>query len=116
MIDLPDYLTLAGFLLTRYDEDEAMAREAAFRQYTGVDPAEDVDPTAFATHFTASLALTDINAKRQIVDRYRELVTDPDFGVDPEYRSAFYEYERHVLPSLAAPYADHPEFDARWRH
>ena len=75
-------MSVAEFLLARYDFEDRACDQALAE--TGANP--DV--------FKRTRA--DLEAKRRIVERWRELHPD-------------------VLRLLALPYADHPDYDQEWR-
>jgi hypothetical protein len=61
--------------------------------------------------------LADVAAVRAIVARYEDCLARLD---DPDYSTAaaadqIREYEDFVLPSLALPYADHPDYREEWK-
>lgn len=110
---------LIEFLRARLDEDERIARRAgdSFRQIgeTGVIVATDGDRAEeCASANWAGIAeqivrhdparvLREVEAKRRIVDRYAWLRENGDTG-DVAW----------VLPLLALPYADHPDYQQEW--
>jgi hypothetical protein len=56
--------------------------------------------------------LVECDAKRRIVEEARDQFAKP--GDDPDDGMADLTYE-NVLSLLALPYADHPDYDERWR-
>jgi hypothetical protein len=92
---------LAAFLLARYDEDEAAARDAE----AGMDRpwlAYKQVQTAACRHmgtWDPARVLAECEAKREIVQWYG--------GALAEHEPA--------LRLLAAVYADHPDYDPSWR-
>lgn len=81
---------LAEFLTARLDEDESAARDVWTTQHN--DPHQ-----LFVRDQPDARALADVEAKRRIVRECR--------------RAGFLR----VLRLLAMPYADHPDYDERWR-
>lgn len=131
-------MTLVEFLLARIAEDEKLAREAleenpeptawvAERRYDGTwamdlhsthpdadshGVGEDVlVPREMAKHIVGwkpARVLAECEAKRRIVERYEN--TTFDHWAEPDR-----EYEHWILPLLAVPYADHPDYQQEWR-
>ena len=90
-------MTLTEFLTARIDEDEEMANFGAY----GPSP----DRAGWTRYSPAAMRmLAECEAKRRIVDRYAYLYTHGDSGD-----------MRWVLPLLALPYADHPDYRPEWR-
>jgi hypothetical protein len=81
-------MTLTEFLTARLDEDEADARD------------DDGSPTPIGM-WDPDRVLAEVAAKRAIVDK----------ATDYDERWALDEVLRHI----AAPYADHPDYDEAWR-
>jgi hypothetical protein len=131
---------LVAFLRARLDEDEAAAKAAeenSFAPWAIVNPGEVVyfedrgdegkpyivaecDGVEEAEHIARhdpARVLREVEAKRRIVDRYEDAVTRQD---DPAHSriAAFHEvaeYDDWVLPLLALPYSDHPDYREEWR-
>jgi hypothetical protein len=84
---------LIDFLNERLDEDEATARVATRLMYDA----------SFIAPFTPSRILADVQAKRAIVDQAacEHCATDGAL--------------QWALRVLSYPYADHPDYDPRWR-
>ncbi|MFG2722699.1 DUF6221 family protein [Streptomyces sp. NPDC048416] len=57
--------------------------------------------------------LAEIEAKRQLLDRYEAMESGVLVMIGVE--SILSEYRRVLLPSLALPYADHPDYREEWR-
>lgn len=109
-------MTLPDFLLARIAEDEAVAREYAsltrtearwkldveFDREWGEPVAIDIDPAR---------VLAECEAKRQIVGECQEAIQESE--VMPYGGSSGLGLA--VLQSLAAVYADHPDYDEAWR-
>ncbi len=126
---------IAAFLTARYDEDEKWARDrderskAMYRTLKGgaAQFGADVPPPSGPTpqNNPANRALADIAAKRAILasavhlceisERVAENLPD---GLPITVQTAilidFYGSCRVTLKQLAAPYADHPDYDPKW--
>lgn len=123
---------VAAFLRARLDEDERSARAASGATWqlgvmfgtviavgNGKTVARDC-VEALAEHIARhdpARVLRDVEAKRRIVDRYEDALVrldDPEYST-PEARTQIREYEDFVLPALALPYAEHPDYRDEWR-
>lgn len=116
-------LTLADFLLARYDEDEAAAKSATVEgvyPHFGDTAAEEVLEMArsegcselgIAHHSRHDPArvLADVAAKRAIVESCRSDHEDAMASRDDTTSLA-----TEVLRALAVPYADHEDFREEW--
>ena len=119
-------MTLTEFLLARIAEDEAVARAVsrAHWRYSigdtwdlegvehdvvrGLGDSEiaftfELEATHIARHDPARV-LAKCEALRRIVEQYASLAKHGDSGD-----------ARWVLPLLALPYADHPDYREEWR-
>ncbi|AMM12338.1 DUF6221 family protein [Streptomyces albidoflavus] len=115
---------LIAFLRARLDEDEAVARAATAGPWvesgvgdhgwgvsfsapgSGVEADDSSQGRADAAHIARhdpARVLAEVEAKRQIVERYAWLCEHGDTG------------GAWVLPLLALPYADHPDYRDAWR-
>jgi hypothetical protein len=93
---------LTDFLLARIKEDEARATtEATLRDG---DPYYVTEASSFERHFDPARVLAECQAKRRAVGVVRR-----SFGLAQETMAAL------VLSSLAAVYADHPDYRQEWR-
>jgi hypothetical protein len=95
-------MTLTEFLLARIEEDEARARpmwELKVRQRIIGAP---IVPLSWPT---PDRVLAECEAKRRIVDMF-------PFEADGD---GWNEAGAQVLPILALPYADHPDYRDEWR-
>lgn len=118
---------LVQFLRDRLDEDDHGARTAAELQEaewrcpsTGVvDFGSDLLATGdrdVAYHIVRhdpARVLAEVEAKRQLVDKYVE-VADNDVN-EVEYANGWANALGEAVRLLALPYADHPEFKPEWR-
>ena len=93
--------TLADFLLARIAEDEAVARRIA--AVGSCEPA-----------YHPARVLAECAAKRAIVEKAQR--ADEAFGrqINPATSAASFALTE-VLCRLAAPYADHPDYDPAWK-
>jgi hypothetical protein len=100
-------MTIAEFLLARIAEDEALWRlaveaEVAFTALRGAQisghPLAAVPPPAFGRRM-----LAECEAKRRIIEGMAPYGPIDDINAD------------EILPLLALPYADHPDYDEGWR-
>lgn len=111
-------MTLTEFITARLDEDEAVARGAARDGEGAIDWAGESGPTDvhIARHDPARV-LAEVEAKRRIVEHWTLLA---------EQAAEAPDHLRRMLSSqvtglgvavrlLALPYADHPDYDERWR-
>ncbi|MFD9249531.1 DUF6221 family protein [Streptomyces bottropensis] len=85
---------------------------------TGVANRHDENPlgaqqAAFIVRHDPDRVLTDIRAKRQLVDKYAE-VADNDVN-DVEYAHGYANALGEAVRLLALPYADHPNYRQEWR-
>lgn len=104
-------MTLTEFLLARIAEDLAVATELQSWNADGIASGMDCLTSAefrHIEHFDAERVLAECEAKRRIIDRYEN--TTFDDWAEPDR-----EYERWILPLLALPYADHPDYEEPWR-
>jgi hypothetical protein len=121
-------IDLVEFLRARLDEDKWAARNAAadhpswtydpeqFAVYTDGypiashrfgDPLAEVDGVHIARHDPARV-LREVEAKRRLIS---EILAECE-GAGFDHRRGIYG---KVLRSLAAPYADHPDYREEWR-
>ncbi len=120
--------SLAQFLLSRIDEDEALARQA-YEESAAGDPQTADSNTAEVLHtarHSPARVLISCEAKRQIVQN--TLDADPDhvtelFALEPQRPSDLpreqtvteMQFFERVLRYLAVTYADHPDYEMQWR-
>ena len=102
-------MTLTEFLLARVAVDETIANDHHVRGCGMSDDPEDCPPTYFpgvvgVCDCTQRRVLAECEAKRRIVERYKDLGSHGDTGD-----------ARWVLPLLALPYTDHPDYQPEWR-
>jgi hypothetical protein len=108
--------SLTEFLLARIAEDEEVARQpdlmwpsswtAKFRDYEALRETKPRDYAVgrYCTQFDPARVLAECEAKRRIVEELTEdCAWDGTLGA------------QSILQLLAAPYADHPDFDQDWR-
>lgn len=98
MSALREYEELADFLEARFDEDDALSRAALGR--TAGEGGGD-----YAKRWRPEVVHAEGEARRRILE-YAVAMADSsdDGGVDGPF----------LLEILAAPYADHPDYDERW--
>ena len=112
---------LAGFLLARIAEDEAVAQQWPSVLTTRPGGGLWLDGKGHPIYAGRPRVLAECAAKRQIVEAYREageLVQRlAKAGHREEAQSVRYSRLglEAALTALAQPYSDHPEFDAAWR-
>lgn len=120
--------SLAQFLLSRIDEDEALARQA-YEESAAGDPQTADSNSAEVLHtarHSPARVLISCEAKRQIVQN--TLDADPDqvtelFALEPRGASDLpreqtvteMQFFERVLRYLAVTYADHPDYEMQWR-
>jgi hypothetical protein len=131
---------LTDFLLARIAEDEAMAKAAIephetddaghweFVEYpyeggsphprgtldagtSGYDPG--LPWSDLVNRYDPARVLAECEAKRQIVER--AVIMARTSGLLEGAADRAYEYDDNVLPLLALPYADHPDYREEWR-
>lgn len=117
---------LADFLLARYAEDEAVAREAIANE--GVRATPGMPPWPGETYNLSVLkrggtlvyiptarVLADVEAKRRIVRTSQVASIDGDGSLfDRLAMPAVRATLTTVLRALALPYADHPDYRDEW--
>ena len=120
--------SLAQFLLSRINEDEALARQA-YEESAAADPQTADSNSAEVLHtarHSPARVLISCEAKRQIVQN--TLDADPDqvtelFALEPQRPSDLpreqtvteMQFFERVLRYLAVTYADHPDYEMQWR-
>jgi len=121
-------MTLVEFLLSRIGDDEQAARSAGVLQ-SGTSWEYEPDPTPSPILLVApARVLAECEAKRRIIEEYREFTkADPDDGMPiyaedvdedrlwPAYGGGMFSGLRKAVRLLALPYADHPDYRAEWR-
>lgn len=134
---------LVEFLRARLDEDEAAAEETLplhlrVGRFRGKDVprwritksgtgiidedggtlrAQQIFPAeaAHVVRHDPARVLREVEAKRELLDRYKELVASGKEQGHVLGGDVGEEYLYCVLPALALPYSDHPDFDESWR-
>jgi hypothetical protein len=106
---------LVEFLRARLDEDEDIARRAAFGWGSTWTTENDVlnEWSAHLARNDPARVLADIAAKRAIVGHVEAM----DHG-GARAHEQFRQWEvsgEEILCHLAAVYADHPDYDPAWR-
>jgi hypothetical protein len=127
-------MTLARFLLARYDEDEAKLRAAAYvdkpsfgRVFDVVSDCDCGEDHGYSNYLAVDpdRLLAEVEAKRRAVKwcSERERIHVPTYASDPDNprpdefipgRMA-HPADAVVLRFLALPYADHPDYREEWR-
>lgn len=117
---------LVAFLRARLDEERALADLAAANvrdnPFWGNDWAQGMTGGMggpggdLGAVFSPDRVMADVQAKRAILDLL-ELTADalPRETLQPEYAQGYVNALRWTSLHLAAPYADHPDYDERWR-
>lgn len=109
---------LVQFLSDRLNDDEQTARAAGDGWY-GYEPEQQIafvppeDSRHIARHDPARV-LRDIEAKRQLLDRYAEVASN-DIDEPYEYAYGWANGLGAAVRLLALPYADHPDYRDDWR-
>jgi hypothetical protein len=106
-------VTLAGFLLARIAEDEDAA---SYTHHTAPFECDivfnaRVDP-GFGWTCTCGVparVLAECDAKREIIERWRETARP---YADSRQQETHEVLDEEILPLLAVPYKDHPDFDS----
>lgn len=112
---------LVAFLRARLEDDEERAF-AARAQWDDEDARQewnDLPEASFAhaRNLDPARVLREVEAKRRILDRYEDAVVrreDPDHS-QLAAQVQIQEYADWVIPLLAVPYADHPDYRQEWR-
>jgi len=108
-------MTLTDFLLAQIAEDEAAAERGGSHNGGGSFANDNygcllIDPVR---------VLAECEAKRRIVEAYIDtlaMIPTHVLGDGDEHPTVIAEeYEAHILPALALPYADHPDYRDEWR-
>ncbi|MGA6873084.1 DUF6221 family protein [Streptomyces pratensis] len=82
--------------------------------YPGADDYEE--DAARATHIARhdpARVLREVEAKRALLSRYEAMTADVLVVTGRE--AILSEYRRIILPGLALPYADHPDYQETWK-
>jgi hypothetical protein len=122
-------MTLTEFLLARIDEDEAMARDAAPHLVADRIPRASRDRIApHLIRWVPARVLDECAAKRAIIGRALDLIASfGDWDAAEAIAAggcgwAWEDVNRRersqahgTLDTLAANYADHPDYDEAWR-
>lgn len=107
---------LADFLIARVDEDAQIARFVKWdsptedEQFCAWATPSDLDPDRLIVAIDYQRVLADCAAKRRIIEAYLEVVSQEA----PAYAAAA-DYMETVVRELASAYADHPDYETRWR-
>jgi hypothetical protein len=107
---------LTDFLIARVDEDAQIARfvkrdsPTEDEQFCVWATPFDLDPDRLIVAIDYQRVLADCAAKRRIIEAYLEVVSHES----PAYAAAA-DYMETVVRELASAYADHPDYEARWR-
>jgi hypothetical protein len=94
-------MTLVEFLLARLDEEESAWSR-------GAPLVTRPDFARLSRHM-----LADVEAKRRLIAR--AVHTDNMADYSDTLHMVAMEYEEQILPALALPYADHPEYQQEWK-
>lgn len=126
-------MTISEFLLARIAEDEAVAQRAASHgaDFIGYDTGDRrPDWRAEAGPYDPSRVLAECAAKRRIVGLHQCVDDRRLYGAHiPRYCIPCQDVDGYggeaigdrgswpceTLKALAAPYADHPDYDGTWR-
>jgi hypothetical protein len=109
-------MKLTEFLNARLDEDEAVAQRAhASTPGRGLFNGPGLDPV-----IPRDRLLAEVEAKRRIMRLAYEATgldmdKDLDRAVEAREKSGIAFVGERMLMALAAPYADHPDYDEEWR-
>lgn len=135
-------MTITEFLTARLDEDEAVARTAAWmdspylntepcsewsyagdghevepgvtHDYEGLSPAVDVEVGPHIARHDPARVLADVAAKRAIVGLHDQALADEVEHGDASGLGADLMHQ-DVIRLLALPYAGHEDYDEGWR-
>lgn len=106
-------MTLTNFLLTRFAEDEAVAKRLAdtiVSDLRSCDLGSHEPPLGLpSVTMTPDRALDECEAKRRIVEHLRTVAEDH------AEHSGWVYFAEQPLKLLAAIYADHPEYREEWK-
>jgi hypothetical protein len=121
--------TLIEFLHARLDEDEAVVRrnlgrsgigdDGNFPDYRTYDGPDLEAADDYLYHFRPTRELAEVAAKRTIIADCTEMVkmcqVGPDGNLGRPGEHMMGDFGRWILQKMAAPYADHPDFDPAWQ-
>lgn len=109
-------MTITEFLTARLDEDEAVAREALlhYQHVLGIRHTFTANQGT-SVAMTPLVALAEVDAKRRIVEEYTKEHWVMEQGHRTEWTEGGQAARETVLRLLALPYADHPDYDERWK-
>lgn len=110
-------ITLSEFLLARIAEDKRQALGAINMSelpsglyHFGTEPTA----TSYGLGITGDRLLTECEAKRGLVEQYRQ-ARDDDDQVPAEWNDGYVCGQEFALKLLALPYADHPDYRQEWK-
>ena len=104
-------MTLTEFLLARIAEDKARADDAWKAVDNGAIVWDRIHPDVRAAMWAPARVLAECEAKRRIVNRWAD-----SFGQwNATQADAARAQKDSTLRLLALPYADHPDYDEKWR-
>ncbi|MFD7016168.1 DUF6221 family protein [Streptomyces sp. NPDC059928] len=83
------------------------------RRHAQNQAAADFHQAAHIVRHNPARSLVNIDAKRQLLGRYEAMESGVLVMTGAE--SILSEYRRIILPSLAEPYAGHPDYREEWR-
>ena len=102
-------MDIKDFLLARIAEDEALAKKGRPNN-TGLEVLEIDDYGTEALGISEARILAECAAKRAIVEQW----DDPAFSDQGAYDSGHARAMDDAVRSLAAVYADHPDYRQEW--
>jgi hypothetical protein len=108
-----EHWTIASLKTYQHEAYDYAARMPAFRHPEYVDA--DANGAHIARHDPARV-LREVEAKRRILDRYDDALARQGDWQESQLAAdiCVQEYQDWVLPTLALPYADHPDYDPTW--
>lgn len=107
---------LIAFYRARLDELEQAARQTTEEEYAwNVGVSTSYGSIDHAELHTPSWALRDVEAKRRIVDEYDEALRTLSGFRESGYEEGRREALELACRALALPYADHRDYQKRWK-
>lgn len=115
-------MTLTEFLLARIAEDEAAASECAraterepvsLRATDGQATSSALSAMEHIVRWDTRRVMAECEAKRRIVETHNE--AESWYADNPHAAAGELDGLVTALKALALPYADHPDYDEKWR-
>lgn len=105
---------LSEFLRARLDEDERVARECWADHPTSKPLQVELHSVGSLVGIGQTRMLAEVEAKRRILERLEALVAALNAAGQTMPSRESGELVDGILPDLALPYADHPDYRQEW--